>query len=138
MNINCTFQFKKVRKMQNFYIWGSPFVMSRTDGQNGVEIIFKVVPSKAEKSNTSAKCLLGIVNTFINFFAISSKPFAPVFNFSALLGNNDLNWNSCIPDETLMRVFVFFNNLKLTSCFPFFLFICSFKLCNRFCNIIKP
>ena len=23
------------------YIWGSPFVMSRTDAQNGVEIIFK-------------------------------------------------------------------------------------------------
>jgi hypothetical protein len=62
--------------------------MSRTDGQNGVEIIFKVVTSKAEKSNTSAKCLLGIVNKFINFFAISSKPFAPVFDFSALLGNN--------------------------------------------------
>ena len=37
------FQFKKVRKMQNLvnvYIWGSPFVMSRTDAQNGVDIIF--------------------------------------------------------------------------------------------------
>jgi hypothetical protein len=35
-------QFKKVRKMQNLgnvYIWGSPFVMSRTDAQNGVDII---------------------------------------------------------------------------------------------------
>jgi hypothetical protein len=34
---------KKVRKMQNLgnvYIWGSPFVMSRTDAQNGVDIIF--------------------------------------------------------------------------------------------------
>jgi hypothetical protein len=43
MNINCTFQFKKVRKMQNLgnvYIWGSPFAMSRTDAQNGVDIIF--------------------------------------------------------------------------------------------------
>ena len=44
MNINySTFQFKKVRKMQNLgnvYIWGSPFVMSRTDAQNGVDIIF--------------------------------------------------------------------------------------------------
>ena len=31
--------------MQNFgnvYIWGSPFVMSRTDAQNGVDGIFKV------------------------------------------------------------------------------------------------
>jgi hypothetical protein len=38
-----TFQFKKVRKMQNLgnvYVWGSPFVMSRTDAQNGVDIIF--------------------------------------------------------------------------------------------------
>ena len=45
MNIKSTFQFKKVRKMQNLgnvYIWGSPFVMSRTDAQNGVDIIFKV------------------------------------------------------------------------------------------------
>ena len=44
MNINHTFQLKKVRKMQNLgnvYIWGSPFVMSRTDAQNGVDIIFK-------------------------------------------------------------------------------------------------
>jgi hypothetical protein len=35
---------QKVRKMQNLgdvYIWGSPFVMSRTEAQNGVEIIFK-------------------------------------------------------------------------------------------------
>jgi hypothetical protein len=43
MNINYTFQFKKVRKMQNLgnvYIWGSAFVMSRTDAQNGVDIIF--------------------------------------------------------------------------------------------------
>jgi hypothetical protein len=42
--INCTFQFKKVRKIQNLgnlYNWGSPFVMSRTDAQNRVEIIFK-------------------------------------------------------------------------------------------------
>jgi hypothetical protein len=46
MNINSTFQFKKVRKIQNLgnvYIWGSPFVMNRTDAQNAVEIIFKNV-----------------------------------------------------------------------------------------------
>jgi hypothetical protein len=39
MNINSMFQFKKVRKMQNLgnvYICGSPFVMSRTDAQNGL------------------------------------------------------------------------------------------------------
>ena len=39
------FQFKKVRKMQNLgnvYIWRSPFVMSRTDAQNGVDIIFRL------------------------------------------------------------------------------------------------
>jgi hypothetical protein len=45
-------------------------------------------PSKAEKSNTSAKGLLGIANKFINFLAIPSKPFALVFDFSALLGDN--------------------------------------------------
>ena len=41
-----------------------------------------------EKSNTSAKGLLGIAKKFINFLAIPSKPFALVFDFSALLGNN--------------------------------------------------
>jgi hypothetical protein len=44
--------------------------------------------SKAEKWNTSAKGLLGIVKKFINFFAIPSKPFTLVFDFSALLGDN--------------------------------------------------
>ena len=28
---------------QSVYIWGSPFVMSRTDAQNGVDIIFNRV-----------------------------------------------------------------------------------------------
>jgi hypothetical protein len=47
----------------------------------------RLSPSKAEKLNTSAKCLLqGIVNKFINFFAIFSKPFAPVFDFPLCLG----------------------------------------------------
>jgi hypothetical protein len=38
-----TFQFKKVRKMQNLgnvYICGSPFVMSRTDAQSGLDMVF--------------------------------------------------------------------------------------------------
>jgi hypothetical protein len=38
-------------------------------------------PSKAEKSNTCAKGLLGIANKIINFLAIPSKPFALVFDF---------------------------------------------------------
>jgi hypothetical protein len=31
-----------MQNLGNVYIWGSPFVMSRTDAQNGVEIIFKL------------------------------------------------------------------------------------------------
>jgi hypothetical protein len=45
MNINSTFQFKKVQKMQNLgnvYICKSPFVMSRTDAQNRICSIFKI------------------------------------------------------------------------------------------------
>jgi hypothetical protein len=30
-----------MQNLGNVYIWGSPFVMSRTDAQNGVDIIFK-------------------------------------------------------------------------------------------------
>jgi hypothetical protein len=40
---------------------------------------------KAEKSNTSAKGLLGIAK---NSLIIPSKPFALVFDISALLGDN--------------------------------------------------
>jgi hypothetical protein len=29
-----------MKNLGNFYIWGSPFVMRRTDAQNGVDIIF--------------------------------------------------------------------------------------------------
>ena len=45
-------------------------------------------PSKAEKSNTSAKSLLGIAKKLMNFLTIPSKPFALVFDFSALLRDN--------------------------------------------------
>ena len=48
----------------------------------------RLSPSKAEKSNTSAKGLLGIANKLMNFLAIPSKSFALVFDFSALLGDN--------------------------------------------------
>jgi hypothetical protein len=48
----------------------------------------RLSPSKAEKSNTSAKGLLGIAKILMNFLAIPSKPFALVFDFSALLGDN--------------------------------------------------
>jgi hypothetical protein len=40
-------------------------------------------PSKAEKSNTSAKGLLGIAKKLMNLLAIPSKHFALVFDFSA-------------------------------------------------------
>ena len=48
----------------------------------------RLSPSKVEKSNTSAKGLLGIAKKLMNFLAIPSKPFALVFDFSALLGDN--------------------------------------------------
>jgi hypothetical protein len=35
-----------MQNLGNVYIWGSPFVMSRTDAQNGVEIIFILLYSK--------------------------------------------------------------------------------------------
>lgn len=53
--------------------------------------------TKSEKSNTSVKGLLGIANiNLINLLAIPSKPFALIFDFSALLWDN-LNRNSSIP-----------------------------------------
>ena len=48
----------------------------------------KLSPSKAEKSNTSAKGLLRIAKRLMILLAIPSKPFALVFDFSALLGDN--------------------------------------------------
>jgi hypothetical protein len=45
-------------------------------------ISIKIVQVQAEKSNTSAKCSLGIANKFINFLAIPSKPFALVIEIS--------------------------------------------------------
>jgi hypothetical protein len=64
-----------------------------------VSFQLRLSPSKAEKSNTSAKGLLGIAEKLIiflailslsysTFLAIPSKPFALVFDFSALLGDN--------------------------------------------------
>lgn len=45
--------------------------------------------SKAEKSNTTAKALLGIANNLMAFNSESpSKPFQLVFDFSALLRDN--------------------------------------------------
>ena len=44
--------------------------------------------SKAEKSNTSAKGLLGIAKKLMNFLAIPSKPLALVFDFSSSLWDN--------------------------------------------------
>jgi hypothetical protein len=49
-------------------------------------ISIKVVPEQSGKA--SAKGLLGIATKFIHFLAIPSKPFALVFDFSALPGDN--------------------------------------------------
>jgi hypothetical protein len=41
-----------MQNLGNVYIWGSPFVMSSTDAQNGVETIFNLyyhIPLKDEK-----------------------------------------------------------------------------------------
>ena len=54
---------------------------------------FRLSPSKVEKSNTSAKGLLGITKKNHEFVCDSQQPFALVFDFSALLGDN-LNWNN--------------------------------------------
>ena len=45
MNINHSFNRKEVQNTQNldnFYIWGPRFVMSTTDAQNRVDIIFNI------------------------------------------------------------------------------------------------
>jgi hypothetical protein len=48
----------------------------------------RLSPSKAEKSNTWANDLLEIAHKVRNLLAIPSKPFAFVFDFSALLRDN--------------------------------------------------
>ena len=78
MNINCTFEFKKVRKMQNLgnvYIWGYPFVMSRTDAQNGVDIIFNKPPVM----------MTGIRNFHIYFGPACSLVLCSEFGFASIL-----------------------------------------------------
>jgi hypothetical protein len=55
---------------------------------NHTAISIKVVPEQSGKANTSAKGLLGIAKKFVSFLAIPSKPFALVFDFSALLADN--------------------------------------------------
>ena len=58
-----------------------------TDGANALSrrlVQLRLSPSKAEKSNTSAKGLLGIAKKLMNLLAIPSKHFALVFDFSAI------------------------------------------------------
>jgi hypothetical protein len=51
-----------MQNMGNVYIWGSPFVMSRTDAQNGVDIIFNEIETKdlctLRYNSTSNKVLI--------------------------------------------------------------------------------
>jgi hypothetical protein len=51
-------------------------------------ISIKVVPEQSGKVEYERERLLGIAKRFINLLAIPSKPFALVFDFSALLGDN--------------------------------------------------
>ena len=39
-----------MQNLGNVYIWGSHFVMSRTDAQNGVDIIFNATCNNTEES----------------------------------------------------------------------------------------
>ena len=51
-------------------------------------ISIKVVPEQSGKVEYERESLLGIAKKLMNFLAITSKPFALVFDFSALLGDN--------------------------------------------------
>jgi hypothetical protein len=52
-------------------------------------ISIKVVPEQSGKVEYERERLLGIANKFIHLLAIPmQQPFALVFDFSALLGNN--------------------------------------------------
>jgi hypothetical protein len=54
-------------------------------------ISIKVVPEQSGKIEyESRKGLLGIAKKFIDFLAIPSKPFALVFDFTALLGAGEI------------------------------------------------
>ena len=65
MNINQSFYDRKVRKMGNLgnvYICGLPFVMSRTDAQNGlyrifIKVLSEVVATDWQLSGAIAKRL---------------------------------------------------------------------------------
>jgi hypothetical protein len=54
----------------------------------GQKFHLRLSTSKAEKSNMSAKGLLGITKKLMNFHSDSQQPFALVFDFSALLMDN--------------------------------------------------
>jgi hypothetical protein len=51
-------------------------------------ISIKVVLEQSGKVKYERERLLGIAKKFINLLAIPRKPFALVFDFSALLGDN--------------------------------------------------
>jgi hypothetical protein len=58
-------------------------------------ISIKVVHEQSGKVEYERERLLGIANKLMNFQCGSQQPFALVFDFSSLLGDN-LNWNSCM------------------------------------------
>ena len=51
----------------NVYIWGSHSVMSRTDAQNGVDIIFNATCNNTEESYT---CTCAIQDTVVMDFLV--------------------------------------------------------------------
>jgi hypothetical protein len=94
--INCTFQFKKVRKMQNLgnvYICGSLFVMSRTDAQNGHYSIFEVL--KFWFLKRSSTCL--ILNWWLEVLIMLKTSFDEKLANAKLKPwqKNKMSWDSC-------------------------------------------
>ena len=47
-----------MKNLGNVYIWGTPFVMSRTDAQKGVDIIFKSQNEQLQERNTNISCTM--------------------------------------------------------------------------------
>ena len=91
MNINSTFKFKKVRKMQNLgniYICGSPSVISRTDAQNGLYSIFNRRKSKSIWSADILACVAALTLAILSMITVFDMwPFNRVWPLKGRLLN---------------------------------------------------
>jgi hypothetical protein len=65
--------------------WGKWYIKTVNDIYS---FSIKVVPEQSGKVEYERESLLGIAKKLMNFLAIPSKPFALLFDFSALLGHN--------------------------------------------------